>query len=348
MHDMHISCTRNTPTCAKVAHMDYDTIAGELVRALRGRRSQTGFSRRLGYRSNVVYRWESGRAWPTAAVFFRAALRVGVDLEVGLRDFYRALPVAVGDADLTTPAGVAILLNDLRGSSPIGELARRTGRSRFAVSRWLKGEAEPRLPELLLLVETMSLRLLDFLAVFVDPAQLPSVASEWATLQGARESAYSAPWSHAVLRVLELEEYRALQRHVPGFIAHRIGIPEEEETRCLELLARTRQIRKVRRKWVVDEARMVDTRADPERSLQVRLWWTRTAVERIERHAEHTLSYNLFSVSRADYERIKELYRSFFAQMRAIIADSAPNERVVLFSSLMVPLEAAPDDRGAA
>ncbi len=344
MHDAHISCTRNTPGCAKLADVDYDTIASELVRALRGRRSQTGFSRRLGYRSNVVYRWESGRAWPTAAVFFRAARRTGVDLAAGLRAFYRTLPTAVAEADLTTPVGVAVLLSNLRGSTPIGEVARRAGRSRFSVSRWLKGEAEPRLPELLVLVESMSLRLLDFLAIFVDPAQLPSVASEWTTLQGARESAYAAPWSHAVLRVLELDEYAALPRHVPGWIARRIGIAAAEEARCLELLARTRQIRKVRRKWVVDEARTVDTRADPERSRQVRLWWTRTALERIEQRAEHALSYNLFSVSDTDYERIQELYRSFFAQMRAVIAESSPSERVVLFSTLMVPLEPAVDD----
>ncbi|HOU90228.1 MAG TPA: hypothetical protein PLU22_04240, partial [Polyangiaceae bacterium] len=55
--------------------------------------------------------------------------------------------------------------------------------------------------------------------------------------------------------------------------------------------------------------------------------------------SEHVLSYNLFSVSAADYQRILELYRAFFQQMRAIVADSRPNERVVLFSTLAVPLE---------
>jgi DNA-binding transcriptional regulator YiaG len=319
--------------------VDHPTIASELIRALRGRRSQPAFSRWLGYRSNVVYRWESGRAWPTAAGFFRAARRAGVDLAAGLARFYRTPPPALGAADLTKPEGVARLLGELRGSTTIGELARRAGRSRFAVSRWLKGEAEPRLPELLLLVDVATLRLLDFLAMFVDPACLASVASAWATLQAARESAYSAPWSHAVLRVLELHDYAALERPEPGWIARRLGISVEEEKRCLELLKRTRQIRRVRRKWVVDKARTVDTRADPERSRQVKLWWTRTALERAESGGADTLSYNLFSVSAADFERIRELYRSFYAQMRAIVADSAPNERVILWSTLIVPLE---------
>lgn len=347
MQGSHVSWVQNRPSCAKLVYVDFEVTAAELIRALRGRRSQTAFSRRLGYRSNVVYRWESGRAWPTAAAFFAAAQRVGVDLQAGLRCFYRSPPPQVLAADLTTPLGVSVILSDLRGSTPVGELARRAGRSRFAVARWLKGEAEPRLPELLLLVEAASFRVLDFISVFVDPSTLPSTAEDWAALTAARESAYSLPWSHAVLRVLELDEYRALAHHTPGFVAHRLGIPREEEERSLDLLARTRQIRWVGGKWVVDETRVVDTRTDPERSRQTRLWWARTGLDRIAAGSEHALSFNLFSVSAADYERVQELYRSFFAQMRAVIAESAPNERVVLFTSLMVPLEplsaSAPD-----
>jgi ribosome-binding protein aMBF1 (putative translation factor) len=48
---------------------DYEAIAVELVRALRGSRSRARLSQRLGYRSNVVQRWESRRSFPTAARF---------------------------------------------------------------------------------------------------------------------------------------------------------------------------------------------------------------------------------------------------------------------------------------
>ena len=37
-----------------------EAIAADLVRALRGGRTQAELSRRLGYRSNIVHRWESG------------------------------------------------------------------------------------------------------------------------------------------------------------------------------------------------------------------------------------------------------------------------------------------------
>src|SRR5262245_34102929 len=68
---------------------DYDAIARDLVRALRGGRSQVAFARRLGFRSNAVYTWESGRRWPAASVFLDAAERVGIDVRLGLRGFLR-------------------------------------------------------------------------------------------------------------------------------------------------------------------------------------------------------------------------------------------------------------------
>lgn len=58
--------------------VDHYALSSELVRALRGKRSQTAFSRRLGYRSNVIYGWESGRRWPSSSAFFAAARKTGI------------------------------------------------------------------------------------------------------------------------------------------------------------------------------------------------------------------------------------------------------------------------------
>jgi hypothetical protein len=67
-----------------IAPVDFDRIARELMVALRGRRSQVAWSRRLGYRSNVAYAWESGRRSPTGAEMLRAAGRGGgIRLESG-------------------------------------------------------------------------------------------------------------------------------------------------------------------------------------------------------------------------------------------------------------------------
>ena len=123
---------------------------------------------------------------------------------------YARPPVWLSEVDIASPGGVAALLTDLKGSRSILEIAKATGHNRYTVSRWLKGEVEPRLPDFLCLLQAVSLRLLDFTAGLVDPAQLPSLAVPWRRLEAARRTAYDFPLSHAVLRALELEAYQEL------------------------------------------------------------------------------------------------------------------------------------------
>src|SRR5947209_5239759 len=147
--------------------MNFEALSSELLRALRGKRSQTAFSKRLGYRSNVAYAWESGRAFPTALDFFNLLERAGKKVEPALAAFFRLPAGAALKQSPNSAAGVAAFLDDLRGQTSIVDLARSAKRSRFAVARWLRGDAEPRLPDFLRLIECASLRLLDFLACFL-------------------------------------------------------------------------------------------------------------------------------------------------------------------------------------
>lgn len=338
---MYISSGRIALKCAIHHYVSYDypKIASEFLRALRGKRSQPAFSRRLGYRSNVAYTWEAGRAFPTAAQTFAAALRTGIDVRKAVSQFYRTPPAWLADWDATSAADVSRLLNDMRGRASVVDVARAAKRSRFAVARWLKGSAEPRLPDFFLLVEATSLRLLDFIAIFIDPRELPSAARAWEQLEATRRAAFEVPWSQAVLRALELTDYRALKKHQRGFIARRIGISLEEEQRCLRLLSQTGQIRLRAGRWELRQVMAVDTRRDAKSELLAKTWWTERALERLVAGTPGIFSYNVFAVSAADFARINDLYRAYFRQVRSIIAQSEPSERVVLASLQLLPLD---------
>jgi hypothetical protein len=202
--------------------MDYEQMAAELIRALRGRRSQLAFSRRLGFRTNVVHTWEAQRRWPTASRSLAVAQRAGVDPKAALTRFYRTVPPWLPALAPASREFVTRFLEDLRG-------------------RWLKGEAEPRLPDFLRLIEAMSLRVLDFVAALVDPNELPSLSARWQKLEAGRRAAFDLPWSHAVLRVIELESYQRTP-HRPGYIAEQLGIGQEEEKRCVDALLGSGQL----------------------------------------------------------------------------------------------------------
>lgn len=329
--------------------MNFALISAEWLRFMRGKRSQRGFSQRLGYASNIAYRWESGVCFPLAREAFALAKRDGAPGRAALTTFLGgALPAALGDLDLGARAGVASLLRELRGSTSLVELARRSGYSRFSIARWLNGAAEPRLPELLALLEAATFRLLDFLACFTHVERLPSVAEAHRALDAARRIAYDVPWSHAVLRALELSDYQALGRHEPGWIAKRLGISREEEEQCLTALTTARQIRLERGLWVVDQTRTLDTRVQPERGRRLKARWLRLALERLETDVQGTFSYNLMAISRADLLRLREMHVAYFRSMQALVADSTPSECVVLFNTQLFALDEASENRGRA
>ncbi len=317
----------------------YPVLASEFLRALRGSRSQRAFSRRLGYRTNVAYAWESGRSYPTAAETLRAAERVGIAPTQALLRFYKSKPAWLDSVDPTSPTAVAHLLDDLRGRTSLVELARLAERSRFSIARWLTGRAEPRLPDFLRLIECASLRLLDWLAAFVDPGLLASVKKPWAELEATRRSAYDFPWTVAVLRALELSDYRALPRHRRGWIAERIGITLDEEQQSLRLLSDSGQIHLVSGRWAVRQILAVDTRRDAEAEFALKRFFNSVAIGRLEQGGPGMFSYNVFSVSEADLGRIMDLYRGYFRQLRSIVAQSEPSERVAMVSLQLLPLD---------
>lgn len=319
--------------------IDFEHLARDFARALRGKRSQPAFSKRVGYRTNVSYMWEAGRSYPTAAVALHAAQRAGVDVRGALTRFYRVAPDWLAQhADPATPSAVCALLEDLRAGRPIVQVASAIGKSRFAVARWFHGDAQPRLPDFFRLLEGITLRLLDFVAAFVDPEQLPSVRAAWRLLETSRRAAYDAPWTHAVLRALELDAYRALPRHQRGWIAARLGITPQEERRCLALLADTAQIHKRRGRWTPAEVSAVDTRRDPEAAARLRRFWAQVGLERASSDPNAVLSFNLGALAVADLERVRELHRRYFSELRDIIASSQPGEQILLANVQLVRL----------
>jgi hypothetical protein len=319
--------------------MDHEVLAKELVRSLRGRRSQAGLSRQLGYTSNVLYTWESGRRTPTASAFFRLAARCRIDVAARLSSF---LAERAARADASNAAGVAQLVRTLLSDWPIVELAASIGADRTTVGRWVSGATEPRLPELLRIVDKTTQRLLDFVAIFAEPESLPSARGPYRDLLVQRRLAYDMPWSHAVLRALELESYRALPRHEPGFIARAVGISLKQEQTCLSALARAGQIRRQRGRWVLGRVLTVDTRPSEADNRRLKLHWAGAALTRLrENQASPSalFSFNLFAVSAADFERIRRLHVEYYQRIRELIADSVAPERVVLMNLQLVPLD---------
>jgi hypothetical protein len=171
---------------------------------------------------------------------------------------------------------------------------------------------------------------LEFVAIFASPERLGSTRAEWNNLELQRELAYELPLSHVVLRALELESYRACEVHRDGFLARLLNISVDEERRYLTALARSKQIKKRRGLWRVARVLTVDTRRDRAANQRLKQYWARLGSERVLEEHDGTFCYNLFTVSEADYTRLREMQLAYFEQLRTVVARSEPAERVVV------------------
>lgn len=315
-------------------------VAADLVRGLRGARTQAELSRRLGYRSNIVHRWESGKCWPSAATFLAACARTRPAIADCFERFFGRRPAWLDPRAPFTRASVAAFLRDLRGKTPLVELAARSGYGRYSVGRWLRGSAEPKLPEFLALIEASSRRLLDFLALLTDPTQMATVSDRWRRLERARSAAYELPWSHAVLRALELDGYRRCSGSGERWLATHLGVELGEVTRALEFLVSTGQVNKARGKWRLDQPLSVETSRDARRSRELKGVWLDVARQRLQSGAPGSYGYSLFAISRSDLRRMRDLHLEYVRAMQSIIAASTPGECVGLYSAQLLDLSA--------
>jgi transcriptional regulator with XRE-family HTH domain len=303
---------------------DFDLAARQLLRAVRGKRSQLAFARKLGFRGNPIPDWESGRRAPTAERALEACLTVGIDVAGAFARFHVA---EVGD--LTAPGGLAAWLQRVRGATSVSDLSKRSGYSRHQVARWLANEARPRLPEFLQLVEAITGRISDLVAELVPVELVPCLLELHTRRDAARRLAYEEPWTEAILRVLEISEYQALPEHAPGFISAYLGIEPEIEARCLDKLLDAGVIRRDGAHYRSVGSLTVDTRS----ASALKAHWTRSALQRVEQPGKDDLfSYNVFSASEADLRRIRELLRATYREIRALVAVTPADERVALIN----------------
>lgn len=316
--------------------VDYEQLASDFLRALRGKRSQVAFSRRLGRTSNVAYAWESGRRSPTAAEAMRAAALVGYDVQAALDAFAQVHAPFFGGGDPREPETIAALLRALQGSTATTELAARSGRSRFAVARWLSGQAEPRLPDFLRMLQCSARGALTFVASFVPPTRLPSARVQWQRQQAADSLVREHPEFLLLIVGIGMGPYRELSRHEPGFLAQQLGMTLEEEEAGLAAMARAEIIRWNGRRWMIDDDAEVDLRRDPGLRDEIRRWVTRRALDQIGNNEEGFFQWVALSVSDEELEELQREARSLYERVRAI-ATTDGSDRAVIFNLQLFP-----------
>lgn len=258
------------------------------------------------------------------------AARLRIDLDESFAVF-RPAPAPCP----TNGWGVSEWLDALRGSTTTAELARRVGRSRFSVGRWLSGETVPRVPDFLRLLDAATGRLADWVAALVPIESVPALEPIFRRAAAARRLSSDRPWSEAVLRVMETAAYSARQ-HSAAFIAETLRVDEDLVEEVVATLEAGGLIERVGNTYRVRGTLVVDTHAGPDALKRLRQHWADVARERLESNEESWFAYNVISVSKADCERIEQRLRGVFREIRGIVKESEPTEQAALLTIQLV------------
>ncbi|MCB9683119.1 MAG: hypothetical protein H6733_16765 [Alphaproteobacteria bacterium] len=239
---------------------DFEALSRELVVELRGHQSTRAASKRLGYASNPVLRWERGERVPPADDVLRFAHLQGREVVGAARMLTNAAVAVLGDLTPRDPGFVPAIVQvyaDFLGRATLAEL---TGHSLQQLGRLIRGETRMRLPALLHMMQTVNQTMVRFLDTISDLTRLPSAHTAW--VKHDRETALmqDMPFVFPVLYALELGAYRQLPAHDDAWLATLLGLPESDVVRSLARLAHLDMIVERDGRWVPTGARHGATR----------------------------------------------------------------------------------------
>ena len=316
---------------------DFEELACSVLRALRGRRSQTVLSRMLGYRTNVVYRWEAGVRWPTAATWFQLLSRIGAPVSDALNALGPGLAQLHDEAELGTPEHQVLLLNAIC-VEPANEVAALTELPAYSVRRLLRGATQPTLPVFFRIVEAVTGRLAPFLESLVAPEALTALGASYQISLAQRAVYQQHPWAEAILAKVECADYLSLRFHSNRWLADRMGIPEREVDATIQALVQAGGLKMEGQLYRTQPIRTTHLTAAEAQLL--RHHWAQQIFELDGTRAR--TAYIVFSCTDDGLAELRQVLGQAFADIRGILDRQEDPTRAMLMTTSLAALDHYP------
>jgi transcriptional regulator with XRE-family HTH domain len=323
------------------AEFNFSVLSSELVRAVRGKRSQARVNLKLGHSFNRMYRWESGQQSISWMDFVQLCEVCKIDLAGILRKHFGfSAPLK------NYGALVKILMGEQSGQ----QMASSLGVSSYVVRSWRSERTVPSLEKILLLIHVSMMIIPEFCAEFSVAEPLPSLRAIVKQRQEVKKLLYQYPWIEPAIVSLSLDVYLRQKGHPPGFLQERVGITHAQEEMMFAELLRLGVVEKKQGKYSVLLPH-IDTRGNLQGSSQIRSYWlekTKKFVDALTALPKHTtIGYFVMPVSLEAQEKIRMAYYEFCNSVIAIVkADTKPKEKVEILCCQLLDLsELSEQDR---
>lgn len=290
---------------------NFAQIRGELLKALRKRRSQGRVSQLLGFTFNQVYRWESGISHIKWSDFVKYCKVCKIDLS-------SAMKKTLGYKN--SPERADLLIQQTIGRRTLVSLARELNISRFSLQNWVNGEADPPLDNILKILQHFD-TMMYFIDVLVEGEMIPCLQADHNKKQQQLKIFYDHPICSAIMMCLRLSSYLELTAHKDGLIAKNLGISIEDEKRYLRELKEAGAIEWSQKKFHA-VAEHFDARGDFEREKKMRTFWVQKGLEVASRStspgARANFGMGMIAVSPQKEARLQEALNEFVTKAMTI------------------------------
>jgi hypothetical protein len=165
---------------------------------------------------------------------------------------------------------------------------------------------------------------------------VPVLAERAEKVAGARRLAFEKPDTALLLRILEtaqdMRRSAALER-----AAHILRRELDEISDWVEKLERVGVLIERNGCLSVVSELTVSTTGTPQQRHGLRLHWSEVAARRLQEEPDSDwFAYNVIAVSKTDSTRIEERLRAAYREVRAIVAESKPEEVAALLTMHLV------------
>ncbi len=307
---------------------DFANLQRELLIAVRSTRTQGQISQRLGYKFNVVYRWESGRAKVPWTEFVKFCKACKINLGAALIN-----SINYHQSEKRTD----LLVKRLVGESDFEKTAKLFGISRFTLSDWLSGKREPSLEQILSLLNTLHM-VSTFIGSLVDIDQIPSISKLKSSQSKALKQFVNNPYLFLTQLSLGLSEYKNMKVHENGYVARVVGVPLAQEKQLLKELEAIGVIAFRDKKFHLLQADpMIPTGHDWRAHKAGVEFWSKKGIEILEHldapNPDYAFNQIVMSISSQAREQIREATKEYFYRIRTIaMTDKTDAEKLLVLS----------------
>lgn len=308
----------------------------QLLKALRGEKSQIEMSRDLGFSFNQWNKWETEQKVLKWDEFLDILNRLRLPYFQIFQDVF-----AIRNTEVT----FEILLEYLTSGMSSEEISSLLKTDESTLRRWKREHISPSIELIFLLISQKQGTLHTLLSRLVPIEKIQILGGEFKQLSLLQSHEARYPFSGALEACLELKDYQAFEAHNLEWVAQRVRVSPQLVTEALENLKVIGAVKWENQKYTRVRNWVSMTGIDPVDAAKVDHYWTEYASARYHTNDGVPLipnrpvntnirSYRVAAVSESTALEIQKKLRQTSQEILSLIqSDEAPKDLVVLYLS---------------